>query len=166
MAKGILKAARNFDVEVFDEEGARRVQWAAGTLSPRSLKYRNFEKKKKLEEVQPMSYKLSYWTLRFNENATNEEYLVCQREDVETHAKYLLIAHATVIGIVLMLLLAYIEEDEGIKARLAFLIGLTAPATIFLGIVHRIARYKRVCFDLLGVVYLSGYVFSLVTLSF
>ena len=64
-----------------------------------------------------------------------------------------------------MLLLANMAEDEGTLARLFFMAGLIAPPTILLAIVHRIARYKTICVDLFGIVYLTGYIVALVALS-
>ena len=114
MVNGILKAPRDFKkVKDVDEEGKKVVQFTTGTLSPRSLKNRKFEKLKKLEEVKPVNYKLSYCTLRLNDNAANEEYLDCQRQEVKINAKYMLIAHAIIIGILVLLIYAFFDAKDG-----------------------------------------------------
>ena len=114
--------------------------------------------------MQPVNYKLSYWTLRFNDNAANEEFLDQQRQEIQTNAKYMLVTHAIIIGILLMLMLAHIEENKAAIPRLGFLVGMFGPPTIFLAIVYQIARYKHVFVDLFGLAYFTGYTFALVAL--
>ena len=113
-----------------------------------------------------MNYKLSYWTLRLNDIATNEEYLNCQRQEVQTNAKYMLIAHAIVVGILLMFLYAFLDAKDGTQERLGFMVGAVLPPTICLTIMYKIARYKPVFLDLLGLAYFTGYIVAHVALSY
>ena len=94
MAKGILKEASDFPSAVgHNVHEIRSIKFAADTKPPCSQSENsNFNEMRKLEEMKPIYYSLSYWTLRFDDLEKNQEYLNWQREEVNTSAKYLLIA--------------------------------------------------------------------------
>lgn len=83
MVRGILKMASNVPEEGRNQHEARSISFALGTKKqPRRASNYTFVRKRKLEEKKPLSYSLSYYTLRFNDPDTNQKYLKRQRKDV------------------------------------------------------------------------------------
>ena len=113
--------------------------------------------------MKPLRYSLSYWTLRLNDPLMNEKYLKCQRKEVLKQTKYLLIAHILILSIVLLLALAYIDDDEK-RSGYIFIAALSASPTIFLGLAKALAKCKVFFVDLFGMAYLIGTCLSLVIL--
>ena len=82
MIRGILKAASTFPDEGRNLHEARRIHFHADTKPARAESNSSFIEMRKIEERKLESHTLSYWTLRFNDPATNQEYLEGQREEV------------------------------------------------------------------------------------
>ena len=84
MAKPILKVATNFATRLEEEAETRSVHFVDGTKPPPSdtLQAKKFAEKRKLEQMKPVQFKLSYWTLRYDDSTKNQKYLKRQRKQV------------------------------------------------------------------------------------
>ena len=84
MATGILKVARNFENKLEEEAERRSVRFVDGTKPPplETLQAKKFAEKRKLEQMKPVQFKVSYWTLRYDDSAKNQKYLRRQRKQV------------------------------------------------------------------------------------
>ena len=75
----------------------------------------------------------------------------------------MLIAHSVIVGIVIILLLIF--RDEELQATLTFLGAMAAPPALLLGIAKQISFKKAACVDLFGLVYIFGYVLASIPLQ-
>ena len=64
-----------------------------------------------------------------------------------------------------MLSVNIVDDDYEKQTELIFLIAMTAPSTLLLGIVKKIGSHKPIFGDFFGVAYFIGYVLAAVTLS-
>ena len=93
----------------------------------------------------------------------NEKYLNYQRKEVNSQAKYLLIAQSVILGLLVLMIIKNFFTDNH-QPKVIFFALLNALPMSLVGLMKIIACKKLLFVDLFGLAYLFGYLLTLLIL--